>query len=574
MNRFELHVAESTVSTGTVSVGWCVPKEVFAALDKAAVKKAVEVRRSFAVEGPPAPDLPPDEARRRFEKQLLESRRTYLGGGLSTDDFEALEGKLPGQSRADVTADVARTRKSFALLSPEQRADVKALREAQAFNIRGKARKAADLRVSNDFGAGPFDGPHVDVIDEKTLPPEQQAILADDYRFEFDEEFDQVASGGYAAQKRYWDEKSKYLEKFKTRQGELNPKNKGYYDSLEEHYNQWLKVAPGLAARDKKAIEDTGALGAGAGEAAGDVVAISEHERIVNAELRRQATLNPLGNSALRLRREKAVSLASDEYLKRQRDGKLRDPEKELKRYDAQKQRGFDEGTRFQLRGGLRTFRERQQAARSGNTLAERGLSVRSKYEEEVLRLDAEALDYRARRSNARVPIPVGLAMGGSVASYYAQGTDSVPAMLTPGEFVMNRGAVNRVGVEALQMANGGLVGGRQSSANNASGLSVEVVAAVQKFGDALSSFSGLSGRLADSLDAFGGPADKLARALEGFPHVLTVSGQQRVEVIFNGAEVLSRITPELKGMMEDALKEKLNEVFRKYLPDAGVNIE
>ncbi len=38
MNRFELHVAESTVSTGTVSVGWCVPKEVFAALDKAAVK--------------------------------------------------------------------------------------------------------------------------------------------------------------------------------------------------------------------------------------------------------------------------------------------------------------------------------------------------------------------------------------------------------------------------------------------------------------------------------------------------------------------------------------------------------
>ncbi len=36
--NFELHVAESHVSSGTVSVGWCVPREVLEALDKKGLK--------------------------------------------------------------------------------------------------------------------------------------------------------------------------------------------------------------------------------------------------------------------------------------------------------------------------------------------------------------------------------------------------------------------------------------------------------------------------------------------------------------------------------------------------------
>jgi TP901 family phage tail tape measure protein len=61
-----------------------------------------------------------------------------------------------------------------------------------------------------------------------------------------------------------------------------------------------------------------------------------------------------------------------------------------------------------------------------------------------------------------------GFAMGGMVQKFvdggYAMGTDTVPAMLTPGEFVIKKSAVDRIGPSALNKINGyaegGLVGG------------------------------------------------------------------------------------------------------------------
>jgi hypothetical protein len=60
---------------------------------------------------------------------------------------------------------------------------------------------------------------------------------------------------------------------------------------------------------------------------------------------------------------------------------------------------------------------------------------------------------------------------------------------------------------------------------------------------------------------------------VEKFPSTLNVQGRQQVEVVFNGAEVLARITPEIKELVTEGVKQKLNEVFRKYLPDAAVNL-
>ena len=46
----------------------------------------------------------------------------------------------------------------------------------------------------------------------------------------------------------------------------------------------------------------------------------------------------------------------------------------------------------------------------------------------------------------------------------YSMGTDTVPAMLTPGEFVIKKSAVDRIGASTLNQINryaeGGLVGG------------------------------------------------------------------------------------------------------------------
>jgi hypothetical protein len=41
-------------------------------------------------------------------------------------------------------------------------------------------------------------------------------------------------------------------------------------------------------------------------------------------------------------------------------------------------------------------------------------------------------------------------------ASKYALGTDTIPAMLTPGEFVMSKPAVDRIGTDSLSYMNNG----------------------------------------------------------------------------------------------------------------------
>ena len=62
--------------------------------------------------------------------------------------------------------------------------------------------------------------------------------------------------------------------------------------------------------------------------------------------------------------------------------------------------------------------------------------------------------------------VPAKFAMGG-----YAMGTDTVPAMLTPGEFVIKKSAVDRIGPSTLnkinRFAEGGLVGGMSTDTAN-----------------------------------------------------------------------------------------------------------
>ena len=90
----------------------------------------------------------------------------------------------------------------------------------------------------------------------------------------------------------------------------------------------------------------------------------------------------------------------------------------------------------------------------------------------------------------------VGLAGGGSVAGamFQPRGTDTVPAMLTPGEFVVRKSAVDKVGVGTLQAINSGTLyrqqGGIIPGAGNAVG-SVNILpsgAFGQLFVNALSS--------------------------------------------------------------------------------------
>jgi TP901 family phage tail tape measure protein len=70
---------------------------------------------------------------------------------------------------------------------------------------------------------------------------------------------------------------------------------------------------------------------------------------------------------------------------------------------------------------------------------------------------------------------PGGLAMGGMVPKYFAaggfsRGTDTIPAMLTPGEFVVRKNAVDKFGVNNLNKINDGM-----SAANSVYNYSVNI---------------------------------------------------------------------------------------------------
>ena len=82
-----------------------------------------------------------------------------------------------------------------------------------------------------------------------------------------------------------------------------------------------------------------------------------------------------------------------------------------------------------------------------------------------VKKIGVDALDklnYADRFANGGYVMPK-FAMGG-----YAMGTDTVPAMLTPGEFVIKKSAVDRIGTATLNKINGyadgGMVGGSSTS--------------------------------------------------------------------------------------------------------------
>jgi hypothetical protein len=75
--------------------------------------------------------------------------------------------------------------------------------------------------------------------------------------------------------------------------------------------------------------------------------------------------------------------------------------------------------------------------------------------------------DYRANNAWVRsmpdsvIASVLGLAKGGMVPKYFSaggfsRGTDTVPAMLTPGEFVINKNAANGIGVSNLNRLNSG----------------------------------------------------------------------------------------------------------------------
>lgn len=142
---------------------------------------------------------------------------------------------------------------------------------------------------------------------------------------------------------------------------------------------------------------------------------------------------------------------------------------------------------------------------------------------------------------------PRPFAIGGYVDG--PMGRDVIPAMLSRGEYVMPTSAVANIGVPTLnkvaQFASGGPVGGQ-------GGPSLDFTA------------------LATAFSTFDSSSKSLIQALNAFPQSISLEGNQKIEVIINGAEILTQLEPRIRKMAIDAAITKIQEFAKDKLPDLG----
>jgi hypothetical protein len=228
-------------------------------------------------------------------------------------------------------------------------------------------------------------------------------------------------------------------------------------------------------------------------------------------------------------------------------------------------QQGEGRGSALLFAGQVADFNRRSFYANFGhNPIAERLAELRQTY------------NLEAGRQERRRARPMLFAGGGPVPGTGAG--DTVPAMLTPGEFVLRQSAAQRLGAANLQHLNGGgpvyrADGGGVSSspaeggfAQAAGGLST----ALNQWSQSATSFGQ---QLAQAFTAFAGPAHALTEAMQAFPKTLSMTAQHNVVVTFNGAEMLAKLTPELRDMAVDAAKAEIRKSFKEALPDSGAHL-
>ena len=149
------------------------------------------------------------------------------------------------------------------------------------------------------------------------------------------------------------------------------------------------------------------------------------------------------------------------------------------------------------------------------------------------------------------VPLPrmKGYAEGGSV--------DSVPAMLTPGEFVLNKNATSRAGVNNLQRFNKGGPVNYLSGGGTASGGAMPTMD---------------TGALTAAINIFNTSANALASALKSIPTSISLEANMKpVEVIINGAEVLSQLQQPLQELIAQKINEGVSNLLKDKFPGAGL---
>lgn len=189
---------------------------------------------------------------------------------------------------------------------------------------------------------------------------------------------------------------------------------------------------------------------------------------------------------------------------------------------------------------------------------------VRGQAEQAVFDRENEALRRIriGRIQRQLLNLPQHFASGGPV--------DSVPAMLAPGEFVMRKAAVDKIGVGQLRHMNaGGEVTGTSPAHE---GISPEVAQAISKFASVAGQFTSSLGGLTHALTTFGGNAAHLSSALAEFPKSVTLQATHTVAVQVTGLDVLQNVNQALEPIATQIAERVVKEAFKKYLPEVNTH--
>ena len=209
-------------------------------------------------------------------------------------------------------------------------------------------------------------------------------------------------------------------------------------------------------------------------------------------------------------------------------------------------------------RGGLDLpGEEGQLRAASGSIASQR------KFDEEAFLHTFGEKTYNQRLAQTTSFATKGFANGGMV--------DNVPAMLSEGEFVFSKKAVNNIGagnvVKLHHFANGGLVPGGggsdgQTGAGLGFGMDSESKSVLQAFNESMKSFAGPAQQLSSSLDKF-------ASLVEKIPSEMELTGNFTTNVNINGAEAFQGMEGKFKEMMVSYVTTEVERQFKRKLPDA-----
>lgn len=156
-------------------------------------------------------------------------------------------------------------------------------------------------------------------------------------------------------------------------------------------------------------------------------------------------------------------------------------------------------------------------------------------------------------------------AEGGSVPG--GGNTDSVSALLTPGEFVLNSKAVRSLGQRRLQRLNqGGVVQRLQEGGPVGPGIGGPISISsesIQELNGAFNTNIGLFtneiSRFGEFINSFSSAINTFSAAAEAFPQSISIEGNQQINVVINGIDSLRAVQTEIQQEILDKVQEELN---------------